>query len=129
MKLPRRAFLRLAAGLPRFRLCRVSQGRRPILRGRCASGANFQARAKTLAAPRPHRNQSSRPAFALPGRCMGRENHHAGQGCMGLIDSVHDEVGSLSIEELEAERDHVLLGLLELRNKRANMAARKAVAV
>jgi ribosomal protein L29 len=48
---------------------------------------------------------------------------------MGPIDSVHDEVRSLSIEELEAERDHILLGLLELRNKRANMAARKAVAV
>jgi len=35
-----------------------------------------------------------------------------------LIDSVHAEVGSRSIEELEAERDELLLGLLELRNKR-----------
>jgi 3-hydroxyacyl-CoA dehydrogenase len=32
-----------------------------------------------------------------------------------LIDGVHAEVGSRSIEELEAERDEVLLGLLELR--------------
>ena len=36
-----------------------------------------------------------------------------------LIDSVHAEVGSRSIDELEAERDEVLLGLLELRNKAA----------
>jgi hypothetical protein len=33
-----------------------------------------------------------------------------------LIDSVHAEAGSRSIEELEAERDEVLLGLIELRN-------------
>jgi 3-hydroxyacyl-CoA dehydrogenase len=33
-----------------------------------------------------------------------------------LIDSVHAEVGSRSIDELAAERDEVLLGLLELRN-------------
>jgi hypothetical protein len=32
-----------------------------------------------------------------------------------LIDSVHAEVGSRSISELEAKRDEVLLGLLELR--------------
>jgi 3-hydroxyacyl-CoA dehydrogenase len=32
-----------------------------------------------------------------------------------LIDSVHAEVGSRSIKELEAERDEILLGLLELR--------------
>src|SRR5499426_519011 len=43
-----------------------------------------------------------------------------------LIDSVHAEVGSRSMEELEAERDAILLGLLELRNKRAEMAARRA---
>ena len=35
-----------------------------------------------------------------------------------LIDSVHAEVGSRTIEELEAERDEILLGLLELRTKR-----------
>ncbi|MFL6792943.1 MAG: hypothetical protein ACJ8EE_17415 [Bradyrhizobium sp.] len=34
-----------------------------------------------------------------------------------LIDSVRAEAGSRSIEELEAERDEVLLGLIELRNK------------
>ncbi|KAA1010819.1 3-hydroxyacyl-CoA dehydrogenase [Paraburkholderia panacisoli] len=34
-----------------------------------------------------------------------------------LIDSVHAEVGSRSIEELEAERDEMLLGLIELRTK------------
>ena len=34
-----------------------------------------------------------------------------------LIDSVHAEVGSRSIDELAAERDEVLLGLLELRTK------------
>jgi 3-hydroxyacyl-CoA dehydrogenase len=32
-----------------------------------------------------------------------------------LIDSVHAEVGSRSVAELEAERDEILLGLLELR--------------
>jgi 3-hydroxyacyl-CoA dehydrogenase len=35
-----------------------------------------------------------------------------------LIDGVHAEVGSRTIEELEAERDEILLGLLELRRKR-----------
>jgi 3-hydroxyacyl-CoA dehydrogenase len=34
-----------------------------------------------------------------------------------LIDSVHAEVGSRSIEELAAERDEILLGLIELRTK------------
>src|SRR5260370_6752602 len=34
-----------------------------------------------------------------------------------LIDSVHAEVGSRSIDELAAERDEGLLGLLELRNQ------------
>lgn len=32
-----------------------------------------------------------------------------------LVDSVHSEVGSRAIEDLEAERDDILLGLLELR--------------
>ncbi|MGY8684743.1 3-hydroxyacyl-CoA dehydrogenase NAD-binding domain-containing protein [Bradyrhizobium sp. UFLA05-153] len=36
-----------------------------------------------------------------------------------LIDAVHAEVGSRTIEELEAERDETLLGLLELRAKRS----------
>ena len=34
-----------------------------------------------------------------------------------LIDGLHAEVGSRSISELEAERDEILLGLLELRSK------------
>ena len=34
-----------------------------------------------------------------------------------LIDGVHAEVGSRSIDELAAERDEVLLGLIELRDK------------
>jgi len=34
-----------------------------------------------------------------------------------LIDSVHAEVGSRTVEALEAERDQVLLGLVELRTK------------
>ena len=40
-----------------------------------------------------------------------------------LIDSVHAEVGSLTIEELEAERDEVLFGLIELRTKRPETVA------
>src|SRR5947199_8527694 len=40
-----------------------------------------------------------------------------------LIDSVHAEVGSRSIAELEAERDEILLGLIELRTKRPQTAA------
>jgi 3-hydroxyacyl-CoA dehydrogenase len=34
-----------------------------------------------------------------------------------LVDSVHVEVGSRSIAELEAERDELLLGLIALRNQ------------
>jgi 3-hydroxyacyl-CoA dehydrogenase len=34
-----------------------------------------------------------------------------------LIDGLHAEVGSRSIPELEAQRDEILLGLLELRRK------------
>jgi 3-hydroxyacyl-CoA dehydrogenase len=34
-----------------------------------------------------------------------------------LVNSVHAEVGSRTIEELEAERDEVLLGLIELRRQ------------
>jgi 3-hydroxyacyl-CoA dehydrogenase len=45
-----------------------------------------------------------------------------------LIDSVHSEVGSRSIAELEAERDEILLGLLELRTKRPEGGARREVA-
>jgi 3-hydroxyacyl-CoA dehydrogenase len=42
-----------------------------------------------------------------------------------LIESVHAEAGSRSIEELEAERDEVLLGLIELRNKIAKSSQAK----
>ena len=45
-----------------------------------------------------------------------------------LIDSVHSEVGSRTIAELEAERDEVLLGLIELRTKRTKTAARHEIA-
>src|SRR6201991_2588733 len=40
-----------------------------------------------------------------------------------LIEGVHAEVGSRSIDELAAERDEVLLGLLELRAKAASTRA------
>jgi 3-hydroxyacyl-CoA dehydrogenase len=40
-----------------------------------------------------------------------------------LIDGVHAEIGQHSVDDLEAERDEVLLGLLELRNKAAPSAA------
>jgi len=45
-----------------------------------------------------------------------------------LIDSVHTEVGSRTIAELEAERDEVLLGLIELRTKRADKLPAHTVA-
>jgi 3-hydroxyacyl-CoA dehydrogenase len=40
-----------------------------------------------------------------------------------LIDGVHAEIGQRSVDDLAAERDEVLLGLLELRNKVAPSAA------
>src|SRR6266849_5182369 len=40
-----------------------------------------------------------------------------------LVDGVHAEVGSRTIEELEAERDEILLGLLELRTRRPEMVS------
>jgi len=40
-----------------------------------------------------------------------------------LIDSVHAEVGSQSIDELAAERDEMLLGLIELRTRTEKAAA------
>jgi 3-hydroxyacyl-CoA dehydrogenase len=45
-----------------------------------------------------------------------------------LIDSVHAEVGSRSVDELAAERDEVLLGLIELRNKVAGSSQSKVTA-
>jgi 3-hydroxyacyl-CoA dehydrogenase len=38
-----------------------------------------------------------------------------------LIDSVHAEVGPRTVQELEAERDEILLGLIELRAKRTRV--------
>jgi 3-hydroxyacyl-CoA dehydrogenase len=43
-----------------------------------------------------------------------------------LIDSVHEESGSRSIDELAAERDEVLLGLIELRNTAAKSKRSKS---
>jgi len=40
-----------------------------------------------------------------------------------LIDSVHAEVGSRSIQDLEAERDEILIGLVDLRNRHSAKAA------
>jgi 3-hydroxyacyl-CoA dehydrogenase len=45
-----------------------------------------------------------------------------------LIDSVHAEVGSRTIEELEAERDEILLGLIELRTKRPETVGKSPLA-
>src|SRR6516225_4022789 len=45
-----------------------------------------------------------------------------------LIDSVHAEVGSRTIEELEAERDEILMGLIELRRAKAPAAPKARVA-
>lgn len=42
-----------------------------------------------------------------------------------LFDGVHAEVGSRSIDELAAERDEVLLGLIELRKKVAKPSQAK----
>jgi 3-hydroxyacyl-CoA dehydrogenase len=42
-----------------------------------------------------------------------------------LIDGVHAEVGVRSIDELAAERDEILLGLIELRNKAAKPSQAK----
>src|ERR1700676_455047 len=45
-----------------------------------------------------------------------------------LISSVHAEAGSRSIDELATERDEVLLGLIELRNKVAKSSQTKSTA-
>jgi 3-hydroxyacyl-CoA dehydrogenase len=45
-----------------------------------------------------------------------------------LIDSVHAEIGARSVQELEAQRDEVLLGLLGLRAKAEKTAAPRAIA-
>ena len=46
-----------------------------------------------------------------------------------LVDSVHAEVGSRTIEELEAERDELLLGLLELRAKHSKTVSSHEIAL
>jgi len=45
-----------------------------------------------------------------------------------LIDSVHTEVGSRSVAELEAQRDEILLGLIELRSKYEKNGSREEAA-
>jgi 3-hydroxyacyl-CoA dehydrogenase len=45
-----------------------------------------------------------------------------------LIDSVHAEVGSRTVEALEAQRDEVLLGLIELRKRSETEAPHKVAA-
>jgi hypothetical protein len=45
-----------------------------------------------------------------------------------LIDSVRTEVGSRTVQELEAERDEILIGLVELRTKRPKAVAPREVA-
>jgi 3-hydroxyacyl-CoA dehydrogenase len=45
-----------------------------------------------------------------------------------LIDGVHAEAGSRTIDELEATRDEILLGLLELRTKRPQTVALREAA-
>jgi 3-hydroxyacyl-CoA dehydrogenase len=45
-----------------------------------------------------------------------------------LIDSVHAEVGSRSIDELAAERDEMLMGLIELRTRSVKTAQSKSAA-
>src|SRR5271165_4965969 len=45
-----------------------------------------------------------------------------------LAEGLHEEVGSRSINELAAQRDEILLGLLELRTKRPQTAAPHTVA-
>lgn len=45
-----------------------------------------------------------------------------------LIESVHAEAGSRTIDELAAERDELLLALIELRSKRDSATAAKGAA-
>ncbi|MET3521867.1 3-hydroxyacyl-CoA dehydrogenase NAD-binding domain-containing protein [Mesorhizobium abyssinicae] len=45
-----------------------------------------------------------------------------------LIDSVHAEIGSRTVEELEAERDELLLGLLQLRAKASEGTVQRSIA-
>jgi hypothetical protein len=46
-----------------------------------------------------------------------------------LIDSVHAEVGTRSIDQLAEERDEMLLGLIELRTKGLKTGARTTLSL
>src|SRR5262249_37142529 len=50
------------------------------------------------------------------------------EGRKNLIDGVHAEVGSRTVGGLEAERDEILLGLLELRANQAKTVAATKIA-
>jgi 3-hydroxyacyl-CoA dehydrogenase len=45
-----------------------------------------------------------------------------------IVDGVHAEAGSRTIAELESERDDVLFGLIELRNRRQTTTAARMIA-
>jgi 3-hydroxyacyl-CoA dehydrogenase len=45
-----------------------------------------------------------------------------------IVDGVHGEAGSRTIAELESERDDVLFGLIELRNRRQTTTAARMIA-
>ena len=52
----------------------------------------------------------------------------AGLAAARALRNADAEVGSRTIEELEADRDKILLGLIELRTKRPETAAPRKVA-
>jgi hypothetical protein len=70
---------------------------------------------------RPGRHRALLPAVHRPDDGLLEDPRLAGvltpEVQKKLISSVHAEVGSRSIDDLAAERDEVLLGLLELRDK------------
>ena len=121
----------LGAGglLPRRRGRRQRRRRRhrAVLGTRPALGHHGQRDAQPPRR-RPRRHRAFLPAVHRPydglveGSRVSRELTPEVQ--KKLIDGVHAEVGSRSIAELEAERDEVLLGLLELRTKAEKTPAR-----
>jgi hypothetical protein len=60
--------------------------------------------------------------------CNGGATEEIARDPIAIGDSVHAEAGSRTIEELEAERDEILLGLLELRSNAAKTAAPREIA-
>src|ERR1700751_3008632 len=67
--------------------------------------------------------------FSGPMTASGKTLRSAGLAPGGqkkLVDSVHAEAGSRSINELASERDEVLLGLIELRNRTAKSSQTKS---